>query len=176
MQVICRAAATLHQVFSGDRRTADFLLDIVWRKRYDTYKKCVFRTVLQEESAVSRYFMGVDADIGACRGVLLDEKGRCAAACSVPHVAVSVPPDLAELDADRAWWGGLCAVSRMLLQQAGAAPEEVAAVGCSATDPSLVALNPQGRPLRRALLSRFAAQNAAERTGRGLQQLSLIHI
>ena len=173
MQVICRAAATLHQVFPGDRRTADFLLDIVWRKRYDTYKKYVFRTVLQEESAVSRYFMGVDADIGACRGVLLDEKGRCAAACSVPHVAVSVPPDLAELDADRAWWGGLCAVSRMLLQQAGAAPEEVAAVGCSATDPSLVALNPQGRPLRRALLSRFAAQTAAERTGRGLQQDTL---
>ena len=115
---------------------------------------------------MSRYFMGVEVDVGACRGVLVDEEGGCAASCSVPLLSFSAQKGPNVQDAERAWWGGLCAVTRRLLQLADAAPEEVAALGCSAADPSLAALDDEGRPLGRALLGEAAAQSSAERTGR----------
>ena len=115
---------------------------------------------------MSVFFMGIDVSAGACRGVLLDEDGRCLARHSVPHMTICLQPGLAEQDAERAWWNGLCSVSRALLEQSGADPARVAAVCCSADDPCCMPVDADGTPLCRALLpgDRRAAREAAELT------------
>ncbi|HML48966.1 MAG TPA: FGGY family carbohydrate kinase, partial [Clostridia bacterium] len=62
----------------------------------------------------SVYFMGIDIGTYESKGVLIDEEARVVAYCARPHALETPRPGYAEHDAESAWWGDLCALSKRL--------------------------------------------------------------
>lgn len=99
-----------------------------------------------------RYTLGVDVGTYETKGALVGEDGAVVASTARPH-DLSVPrAGRAEHDAERDWWGDLVAVTRELLDASGVDPSAIAAVACSAIGPCMLPVDPDGNPLRPAIL------------------------
>ena len=111
---------------------------------------------------MKRYFMGIDIGTFESRGMLVDENFRVAADASVPHTMDNPKLGYFEHDAEEVWWGDFCKISRGLLRESGAAPEDVACVGASALGTDCLPVDENCRPLRPAILYGIDARAEAE--------------
>ena len=111
---------------------------------------------------MKRYFMGIDIGTFESRGMLVDENFRVAADVSVPHTMDNPKLGYFEHDAEEVWWGDFCKISRGLLRESGAAPEDVACVGASALGTDCLPVDENCRPLRPAILYGIDARAEAE--------------
>ena len=68
------------------------------------------------------YLLGVDIGSYSTKGALLSGTGELVATATRPHQMRVPAPGLAEHDAEEDWWGGLCSVTRQLLDRTGIAP------------------------------------------------------
>ncbi|MEG1191521.1 MAG: FGGY-family carbohydrate kinase [Oscillospiraceae bacterium] len=101
---------------------------------------------------MSQYFMGIDIGTYEAKGMIMDGDGRCLATHSVSHKMETPQPGFAEHDAEKAWWGGFCTISKALLAKTSIDPKLIAGVGCSAIGPCCLPVDSQCRPLRPAIL------------------------
>lgn len=96
--------------------------------------------------------LGVDLGATATTLVVVDAgRGGAVAADHRPAQVHRPNPGWAEAD-PRTWWADLCALVPRVLARAGGTGADVAAVAVSGSVPAIVAADPTGRPLRRAVL------------------------
>ena len=98
------------------------------------------------------YLLGVDIGTYESKGVLTTISGEVVAVQVRPHELAIPRPGWAEHDAEQIWWADFCAITRGLLAEARVAPAEIRAVGCSAIGPCMLPVDPEGKPLRPAVL------------------------
>jgi xylulokinase len=96
--------------------------------------------------------LGIDIGTQGTKGILCDLDGRILVESYREHTIHSPNPGWAEQDADRVWWGGFVATVKELLVNSQIDPARIAAVGCSAFVPAMLALDELGKPLRPAIL------------------------
>ena len=111
---------------------------------------------------MERYFFGIDIGTFESRGMLIDERFRIRADASVPHTMENPKPGWFEQDAEGVWWGDFCKLSRLLLEQSGIAPQQVACIGASALGTDCLPVDEACRPLRPAILYGIDARAAKE--------------
>lgn len=111
---------------------------------------------------MERYFLGIDIGTFESRGMLIDERFRIRADASVPHTMENPKPGWFEQDAEGVWWGDFCKLSRLLLEQSGIAPQQVACIGASALGTDCLPVDEACRPLRPAILYGIDARAAKE--------------
>ena len=104
-------------------------------------------TALAEE----RLVLGLDVGTQSLRAALVDLQGRTVAFGVAPIETTYPRPTWAEQDPAQ-WWSAARAAVRKALSQAGAAPEQVAAIGLDCTACTVLACDLDGKPLRPALL------------------------
>jgi xylulokinase len=102
-------------------------------------------------SEVGALLVGIDVGTQSSKGVLLRADGSVVAEARAEH-GMDVPrPGWAEQDADDVWWADVCSIARRLVACVPAG-DHIAGVGVSAIGPTLLPLDADGRPLRRAIL------------------------
>ena len=104
-------------------------------------------TALAEE----RLVLGLDVGTQSLRAALVDLQGRTVAFGVEPIETTYPRPTWAEQDPAR-WWSAARAAVQKALSQAGAAPQQVAAIGLDCTACTVLACDLEGKPLRPALL------------------------
>jgi len=104
-------------------------------------------TTLAEE----RFVLGLDVGTQSLRAALFDLQGRPVAFGVAPIETTYPRPTWAEQDPAQ-WWSAARAAVQKALAQAGAAPEQVAAIGLDCTACTVLACDLEGNPLRPALL------------------------
>lgn len=98
------------------------------------------------------YYLGIDIGSFESKGMLIDETGHTIATARRAHVMETPEEGYAEHDADRAWWGDFCEISKEILAGSGVDPKQVKGVGCSAIAPCCLPVDEHDRPLRKAIL------------------------
>ena len=111
---------------------------------------------------MERYFMGIDVGTFETKGVLIDQDCRITAVHTEKHTMENPREGYFEHDAEAVWWGDFCKISRGLLRESGAAPEDVACVGASALGTDCLPVDENCRPLRPAILYGIDARAEAE--------------
>jgi FGGY-family pentulose kinase len=104
-------------------------------------------TALAKEPLV----LGLDVGTQSLRAALVDLEGRTVAFGVAPIETTYPRPTWAEQDPGQ-WWAAARAAVQSSLAQAGAAAEQVIAIGLDCTACTVLACNQQGTPLRPALL------------------------
>jgi FGGY-family pentulose kinase len=104
-------------------------------------------TTLAEE----RFVLGLDVGTQSLRAALVDLQGRTVAFGVAPIETVYPRPTWAE-QAPLDWWNAARNAVGKALAEAGAAPEQVAAIGLDCTACTVLASDLEGNPLRPALL------------------------
>ena len=113
--------------------------------------------------------LGIDVGTYESKAVLVDGQGRIVGRASRPHEMIVPRPGWAEHRPDEDWWSDLAYLTRAVLDEAGIAPGDVGAVGCSAIGPCMLPVDAHGRPLMNAVLYGVdgrAVREIAELSGR----------
>jgi xylulokinase len=96
--------------------------------------------------------LGIDVGTGGSRAVLVDERGRVAAAATVEHAPFASPQTgWAEQDA-RDWWRASEQAVRLVLNAEGVRAEDVACVGLTGQMHGAVLLDAADEPLRPSII------------------------
>lgn len=98
------------------------------------------------------YYLGIDIGTFESKGMLIDGDGNTAATSSRAHLMESPEPGYAEHDANTAWWGDFCGISKDILRKTGVDPKEIKGIGCSGIGPCCLPVDENDRPLRKAIL------------------------
>jgi xylulokinase len=99
--------------------------------------------------------LGIDIGSSAVKAALVDPAIGVVAAAQSDVELFSPHPGWAEADPDQ-WWNAVCELVPELLRRSGHGPDQVQAVASSGMVPAVLALDPGGRPLRRAILQNDA--------------------
>ncbi len=97
-------------------------------------------------------FLGVDIGTFESKGVLVDQHGAIRASAARAHKMLVPRAGWAEHRADQDWWGDFVFITKALLAEAKARPEEIAAIATSAIGPCMLPVDAGGRPLRNGVL------------------------
>ena len=120
--------------------------------------------------------LGVDVSTTATKALLIDEEGAVVAVGMTPHRLSTPHPLWSEQDPEQ-WWTATQQSIRQALDQSGASPDDVAAVGLTGQMHGLVMLDAQGQVLRPAILwndGRASMECDRIRTRFGLERLVAI--
>jgi xylulokinase len=99
--------------------------------------------------------LGIDIGSSAVKAALVEPEHGVVASAQRQVALHSPRPGWAEADTAE-WWTGVCSTVRELLSEGGADARGVQAVACSGMVPAVLPLDPEGRPLRRAILQNDA--------------------
>jgi FGGY-family pentulose kinase len=112
------------------------------------------------------YLVGIDLGTQGVRSCLFDLDGRPKASASRPYATRYLRPGWVEQDPEE-WWDALVAALRETIARAAVRPESVRALSYACTACTVVALDPEGRPVRPALIwmDERAHEEAAWLTG-----------
>jgi len=97
------------------------------------------------------YVMGIDAGTGGIRVGVFDIKGRPLAFTSKEYGTLFPRPGWAEQDPGE-WWNALVGAARCAIDESGADPEDIVAVGVDGTSSTVVCLDKNGRMVRNPIL------------------------
>jgi len=98
------------------------------------------------------YLVGIDVGTSGSSGVIVDRNLTVVASESTTHEVSTPRPGWVEHDADEVWWADVTELSRRLLDSSGVDPAEIGGVGISALHATMLPLDADGDPLRRAIL------------------------
>lgn len=99
--------------------------------------------------------LGIDIGSSGVKGARVDLADGSVTSAQAGVELHSPHPGWAEADPGE-WWAGVCAVTRELVSEG----EPIEAVACSGMVPAVLALDADGRPLRRAILQNDARADA----------------
>lgn len=97
------------------------------------------------------YFLGIDTSTTSSKALLIDEQGNVVAVASNSHTLQTPRPLWSEQD-PLEWWDAVAASIKSVLEKAGVAGEQIAAVGLTGQMHGLVLLDEAGHVLRPAIL------------------------
>ena len=97
------------------------------------------------------YFIGIDVSTTATKALLIDANGSVVATAATEY-AFETPKPMWSEQAPALWWDGAVQSIRAVLDESGAAPEEVKGVGLTGQMHGLVLLDGDGKVLRPAIL------------------------
>lgn len=97
------------------------------------------------------HLLGIDGGTESIRATVFDLAGHPLGSAASPYATHFAPGARAEQDPE-AWWTALAASVRGAVAASGVAPDSIAALCHTTTCCSVVALDPQGRPLRPAII------------------------
>jgi xylulokinase len=103
--------------------------------------------------------LGIDIGSSGVKAALVDPSRGVVATADHGVELFSPRPGWAEADPQE-WWAAVCALVPRLLDQAGATADMIEAVAASGMVPAVLALDGEGRPLRRAILQNDARASA----------------
>lgn len=98
-----------------------------------------------------KLLLGIDVGTHASKGVIINTSGDVKSYSSKEHRVIIPKPGWAEHDAND-WWEDFVFISNDLIRKSNVDPGKIAAVGCSAIAPTMMPLDFEGRPLRKAIL------------------------
>jgi xylulokinase len=104
---------------------------------------------------VTAHTIGIDVGTTGTKTVLFDTKSGIVAQASRETTLYSPSPGFAEADTDQ-WYAGAVESIREVLSTSGISGDSVAAVAVSGMVPAVVAVDAEGKPLRRAILQNDA--------------------
>lgn len=111
---------------------------------------------------MARYYMGIDTGTFETKGVLVNETFEVIAEADVKHGMENPKPNFFEHDAESVWWADFCRVSRLLLEESGIDPGEIAGVGSDVLGCDCLPVDEECRPLRKAILYGIDARASEE--------------
>ncbi|HMG32688.1 MAG TPA: xylulokinase [Blastocatellia bacterium] len=97
------------------------------------------------------FFLGIDISTTGAKALLIDEQGNVAGSATTP-LSLSTPRHLWSEQNPSDWWQATTSSVRLALQESGAAPQDVAAIGLTGQMHGLVLLDDHGQTLRPAIL------------------------
>ena len=97
------------------------------------------------------YLLGIDIGTTGVKTLLVDERGRTVASCTVPHPLHTPKPGWTEQDPED-WWRGTVESVGKVLRDSGVKPDAIAGVGLSGQMHSSVFLDDRDRVIRPAIL------------------------
>jgi len=104
---------------------------------------------------MTSHTIGIDIGTTGTKTVLFDTKSGIVAQASRETTLYSPSPGFAEADTDQ-WYAGAVESIREVLSTSGISGDSVAAVAVSGMVPAVVAIDAEGKPLRRAILQNDA--------------------
>lgn len=124
------------------------------------------------------YLIGIDAGTTAVKGILVRSSGQIVCSAGREYSLDYPAPDRCELDPE-IYWQSTLYVIRALLRRSKVEPGRIAALAISSQGETIIPVDQQGRPLRKAIVwldnrsaqeadeikSRFAAETLFRRTG-----------
>ena len=96
--------------------------------------------------------LGIDIGTFESKGVLVDTSGRIIAQAARAHEMIVPRAGWAEHRAEEDWWGDFVFITRTLLSQSGADPQDIKCVAASAIGPCMLPLDAAGQPLMNGVL------------------------
>lgn len=97
------------------------------------------------------FFLGIDAGTTSLKAGLFDERGNARALVNEEYALITPAADQAELDPEEYWRACIGAVHRVLAQ-ANVPRDEIIGIGVSSQGETTIAVDSNGRALRRALV------------------------
>ena len=97
------------------------------------------------------YLLGVDVGTTSTKAVIVDFAGNILAQCAFGHELTGSGPGWAEED-PRDWWSGLVNSVKRCLTQSSINVAKIAGIGVSGQIPTLVLVDEEGEPTRKAIL------------------------
>lgn len=97
------------------------------------------------------YFLGIDSSTTATKALLMDEKGDVIGVASAEY-PYETPQPLWSEQHPALWWDGVVNAIHAVLAQTGANGEDIQAVGLTGQMHGMVALDQDGKVLRKAIL------------------------
>jgi xylulokinase len=104
---------------------------------------------------MTTHTIGIDVGTTGTKAVLFDTESGIVAQASRETTLYSPSPGFAEADTDQ-WYAGAVESIREVLSTSGISGDSVAAVAVSGMVPAVVVVDPEGKPLRRAILQNDA--------------------
>ena len=104
---------------------------------------------------MTTHTIGIDVGTTGTKTVLFDTKSGIVAQASRETTLYSPSPGFAEADTDQ-WYAGAVESIREVVSTSGISGDSVAAVAVSGMVPAVVAIDAEGKPLRRAILQNDA--------------------
>ncbi len=98
-----------------------------------------------------KFVLALDLGTTSVKAGLFDEQGACLATATREYQLLTPQADQAELDAETYWQASVEGV-RSVLRQSAVPAAQVAGVAVSSQGETLIAVDPQGRPLRNAIV------------------------
>lgn len=98
-----------------------------------------------------KHILSLDVGTTSLKGVLFDLNGKVIGSHLYEYDLIRIAPDIVELDPET-YWQAAISVIRSLLTASGIAASEIASVGITSQGETLIALDGEGRPLRRAIV------------------------
>lgn len=99
----------------------------------------------------ARYLLGVDIGTTSVKGMLVRTDGEPVRTAGREYTLDYPSPDRCELDPE-IYWNSATAVIRGLIQDSDVAPHEILAVAFSSQGETLIPVDAQGKPLRKAIV------------------------
>jgi len=99
-----------------------------------------------------KYLLGLDIGTSSTKGILMNSSGDIVASHYSGHEVNIIKPGQMEQDPIRCYWNGFKVVVKEILKKSRIAPREIVGVGVSALSPSIVPIDRNGNPVRRAIL------------------------
>ena len=96
-------------------------------------------------------FLGIDAGTTSMKAALFDLEGHLLAIDRQEYQLVTPSPAIVELDAE-VYWQACCRAVRNVMQQSGTPAEDVKALAISSQGETLIAVDKDGVPLRKAIV------------------------
>lgn len=103
------------------------------------------------DSGVPPFFLALDAGTSSVKAALFDTMGQRLAGYAEEYRLDHPRPGYVELDPEIYWRAAKAAISGVM-RQSGADPASIAAMGVTGQGETLIAVDAEGRPLRRAIV------------------------
>ena len=111
---------------------------------------------------MARCYLGIDIGTTGIKAVLFDTEGRPLGGGLAEYVLETPSPDIVELDPER-YWEATCRAVREAVAAANVPPEDIVSCGVTGQAETLIVLDADGKPLRKAIvwLDNRAVEEAA---------------
>jgi len=106
---------------------------------------------MSQSASKQKLLIGLDAGTTSIKALLLSESGKVLAVSACEYDLEFGGEESCELES-QVYWAHTCRAIRSLLEQSGADPSDVAAFSVSSQGETLIALDDQGKPLRKAIV------------------------
>jgi xylulokinase len=111
---------------------------------------------------MSQYLLGIDIGTQNSKGILVNLEGEIFSKLTLGH-NISIPQkSWAEHNAEKIWWSDFKKICRSLIKQAQINAKDIVAIGCSGLAPTMLPVDKNGKPLRRAILYGIDTRSSEE--------------